>query len=154
MSIKATPIVTSTTLEYNYFQSHKHSTWMCGDYVTHDADIYNTIEINGLPLIAVYQDSQSWYHNDYSCPRDVAELSSAGGTSKILLIVNAMCESDFDDADAVQYYLDEIDSEHINTSADLWALYQELMDNNSRAKQFYNELFNEDFEPNFFEMCV
>lgn len=142
--------ITTTAFEYNY-----HNSKWCNDreYLIHNADIYNKIKFKDLELQAVYQDGQTYFNNDYSQPRNVPELVDAMGTDRILIVVNQISESDFDNDEYVAYYIEQIGNEAITTKEELRALYQALMSNNVAAKQFYKDLFNEEFNYDILDEC-
>lgn len=140
--------ITTTDFEYNYHNSQ----WRNGrEYLTHNADIYNTIQFKDLELQAVYQDAQSYFYGDYSQPRNVPELVSGMGTDKILNIINSMYEKDFDNDEYIANYIEQIDNEAITTKEELRALYEALRDNNSAAIPFYNDLFDDEFKYDILE---
>lgn len=134
--------VKTTKFDYNYH----YSQWFGNcEYLFHNVDIYNVIQFKGLELSAVYQAGQSFLQGDFNRPAAEVELSSEGGTDRILTIVNQMYESDFDNDEYVAYYIKEINDDMISTKDELLSLYQVLMDNNSEAKHFYDEVFDDDF---------
>lgn len=137
----AIPPVTVSSFDYNY-----HFSENCGDYVRHVVDVYNEVELKGVRFSAVYQTGISLIAGDYSKPDPELELSMDGGSSRVLVVVDKMVESDFNDDDRIHYYLKECDHEYIKTVGDLWALYAALSNNEISAN---NYLESQDIEPKF-----
>jgi|GEM_PF-4818852 len=137
--------ITTTDFDHNYHSSQKHSSNFVSEYVLHNLDVYNEV----MGMSAVYQAGQSYIHGDYSTPSAKLELSEDGGADGRLIKINNLYEADFDDETCSEYLQEmvgDLEIEGINTVSDLRNLYLELMDNNSLAQQYADNL---DIEPVF-----
>ena len=137
----------STDFDYNYHNSEKHSSSKVSEYVRHNLDVYNEF----MGMSAVYQNGQSYIHGDHSTPSTKVELSDLGGTDPKLLKLNELYAEDFESEDYVKYMqelIEELALDDVKTIADLHKVYIDLMDNNSRAQQYAENL---DIEPVFID---
>jgi hypothetical protein len=124
--------IETTSFDTNYHAAVKHSSSNVQDYVRHEIDVYNQIIINdSIKLDAVYQTAQSYLHNDCRTPSANLELSEDSGTSKLLVLVNRLYESDFEDAANINESLAEAKAlcSEVNTVEKLRQLYDTLNNN-------------------------
>lgn len=131
--------IIATDFDHNYHYSEKHDEGLSTEYTRHLIDVYN--EINGLSV--VYQNGMSFYNNDYSTPSTKVELSADGGTDPKLLKLNELYAEDFENEDYVEHLqelIEELALDDVKTIADLHEVYIDLMDNNSRAQQYADNL--------------
>ncbi len=128
--------IVTTDFDYNYHNSEKHSSSNMSEYVRHNVDVYNQV----MGLDAVYQSAQSYYHGDYSTPSAEVELSVDGGADKRLVKLNELYEEDFTSGKCDEYLKELADEIGLSSISELHNLYLELMDNNSRAQQYAQDL--------------
>lgn len=139
--------ITATNFDFNYHTTERHGGTVSHSYYTrHTVDVYNeiTIEEDGKSetLNATYQTGCSYIANDYNLPSPELEISEEGGASRLLGEVSRMYASDFDDKEKIQFVLDEIAHEIINTPEKLRQLYDFLIDNHpGDASDFVDEEF-------------
>jgi len=86
-------------------------------YIYNNVDIFNTINIDDVDYIPVYQTGMYYEMNDINCPTNNIELSEEGGTDEMLLVIN---DVDIDDKEAIeligrQYALTEREISNIKT---------------------------------------
>ncbi len=137
----------ATDFDHNYHNSEKHSSSNVSEYVRHNLDVYNEF----MGMSAVYQNGESYIHGDYSTPSTKVELSDLGGTDPKLLKLNELYAVDFENEDYVEHLqalIEELALDDVKTIADLHEVYIDLMDNNSRAQQYAENL---DIEPVFID---
>lgn len=143
--------VNFSEFDYNYHNSEKHyDSHANEEYVRHNIDIYNTLSFKGTDFSAVYQTGCSYQNNNYSSPSKKIELSDDGGTDSVLITINQMVESDFEDMNIVEYYIEECNSRDINNKDDLIALYEAINENLIQAQNYFDSI-SEDIEPVFLE---
>jgi hypothetical protein len=114
------------------FDSKYHGSQKTGNnHVLHNIDVYNTIIIDNMEFQAVYQCGQSFIGDNYNNPNRELELSEDGGTSKVLLLVDRLYKSDFENNAGIAESLAEVMElcPLINTVEKLEALYDALNDN-------------------------
>ena len=139
--------IITTDFDHNYHNSEKHSSSNVPEYVRHNLDVYNEF----MGMSAVYQNGQSYIHGDYSTPSTKVELSADGGTDSNLIKLNELYAEDFENEDCVEHLqelIEELALNEVKTIADLHEVYIDLMDNNSRAEQYADNL---DIEPVFID---
>lgn len=139
--------ITATNFDSNYHTTERHGGTVLHPYYTrHTVDVYNeiTIEEDGKleTLNATYQTGCSYIANDYNLPSPELEISEDGGASRLLGEVSRLYASDFDDKEKIQFVLDELAHEIINTPEKLRQLYDFLIDNHpGDASDFVDEEF-------------
>lgn len=142
---KETKEVIATDFDHNYHNSEKRSSNNVPEYVRHNLDVYNEF----MGMSAVYQNAQSYIHGDYSTPSTQVELSLDGGTDSKLIKLNELYAKDFENEKYIEYLqelIEELALDDVKTIADLHEVYINLIDNNSRAQQYADNL---DIEPVF-----
>lgn len=140
--------VITTDFDHNYHNSEKHSSSNVSEYVRHNLDVYNEF----MGMSAVYQNAQSYIHGDLSTPSTKVELSADGGADSKLIKLNELYAEDFENEDCTEYLQELIEKlalDDVETIADLHEVYIDLMDNNSRAQQYAEDL---DIEPVFIDL--
>ncbi len=147
--------ISTTLFDYNYHYSQKAGNSTHGRYMLHIIDVYNVINIDGIELHAVYQCGISYDYNDYNCPSPNLELSEEGGTSKVLVIIDQLYESDFEDEESILETLEEVKElcYVIDSIEKLKAVYDVLNDNIPTLTNFldpneYTDNFDDYIEDN------
>ncbi len=137
--------ISTTELQNIYHNSEERGNSTTGDYTLHNIDVYNEIIItittgSDTVLQAFYQTGCSFYHNSINLPCEALELSSEGGTSKALCLVNDIYESDFDDIEEITKHLELVQNacEVIDSVDKLRQLYDVLNDNLPNISDFVN----------------
>ena len=141
--------ITTSQFDYNYNGSTKAGNDMNGFYVFHNVDVFNSIMIDDIELQAIYQTGMSYTHNDYSFPRNELELSEDAGTDEVLMKINDLYESDFDDINLIDNVLEKIKELcPLNNNADkLFKIYQTLNDNRPALNHFLDhEIYTDEVE--------
>ena len=137
----------ATDFDHNYHNSEKHSSSNVSEYVRHNLDVYNEF----MGMSAVYQNGQSYIHGDYSTPSTKVELSAVGGTDSKLIKLNELYAEDFEKETCTEYLqelIEDLALDDVKTIADLHEVYIDLMDNNSRAQQYAENI---DITPDFID---
>lgn len=119
-----------SAFESNFHSARKIETNTRPCYIFANIDVWNTLTIGGDTHCAMYQAGMDYLGNDYSCPSPKLELSGEGGASDLLVLVNDLWSSDFDDDSIAE----SVEKAHemckaIKNKADIWQLYEILMDN-------------------------
>lgn len=138
--------VTTSSFEFNYHNSEKHSSSNCDEYVRHNIDVFNSMDIADKSFNACYQTAMSYIHNDYSTPSRKLGLSD-NSTDAFLLKLNNLVESELEDDEI----MDELAEESKLAKEDIKSLYYALNENLIDAQNFMNSLdldivFINDFE--------
>lgn len=130
--------ISTTSFDYNYHSSQKAGNYTHGEYVFHNIDVFNIINVNGVELHAVYQCGMSYDYNDYNCPSQNLALSEAGGTSEVLVIIDQLYESDFEDESTILETLKKVEElcPVIDSVEKLKAVYDALNDNRPSLSEF------------------
>lgn len=102
------------------------------DYMLHNVDIYNNIEINEKKYSAVYQTGCSYKRNDCNCPSPKLELSLDGGTDLLLFDIS----NDIDDDEIIDEFPD-MTKQEINKIRDF------LKENLKNAKEYMPDFSND-----------
>jgi len=120
-------------IEKTEFDSIYHNSKIAGNdftgfYALRNIDVFNDIMINDTAFTAVYQTAETFFNNDLDCPRDDLALSKAGGTHKLLIKINDLYESDFENVDYMTVFL-----------ADIKEIYSEI-DSLEKLRQVYDAI--------------
>ena len=140
--------ISTTSFDCNYHGSQRAGKSPHG-YVIHNIDVYNVINVNGIELQAVYQCGRSYNYNDYNCPSPHLALSEEGGTSKVLIKIDRLYESDFEDKELIFETLEEVKElcYVIDSIEKLKAVYDALNDNKPTLSDFLDPAeYTNDFD--------
>lgn len=123
--------ITTTPFNHHYRHSQLAGNATAGRYIIHNIDVSNTLIIDGIELNAVYQCGVSYNNNDLGCPNPKLELSPAGGTSDVLLLINRLYDTDFEFEASILATLEDVKAlcPAIDSVKKLKAVYDELNDN-------------------------
>lgn len=123
--------ITTSSFDYNYHNSIIAGNRPHGFYVLHNIDVFNTIRVDDVELSAVYQTGIDYYYNDYDCPSPNLSLSENADTSDVLIILNNLVESDFENDEYINERLEEVQElcQVINSVDKLLDVYHALNDN-------------------------
>lgn len=133
--------LSKTDFDYNLHSVKKISGGQTGDYLLFDVDVYNDIEIGGNKFGAVYQAAQGFYNENLQTPRAELALSPDGGTDPLLVSIDELCETDFDNSEYISEKLEEIMElcPAINTKEKLRKVYSLLNNNLPFLQNFVDE---------------
>lgn len=116
------------TSEHDYsLQEGSHA---YGYYPSHCCESYTNLKIDDKEFYISWQTGQSYEHNDYNCPSNDLCISEGGGTDPFLILVSAMYESDFEDAEIMRDIMIEAKESlpALQTEDQLFELYVYLND--------------------------
>jgi hypothetical protein len=133
--------ISRTEFDSNRYDSEKVGNHTYGRYVFHSMDVYNIIKIENLELQAIYQNGISYYHEDDDCPSNELELSELGGSDKVLVKINEITETDFDNKKWINEILEEVKElcPVIDSLDKLKEVYKVLKDNQPRISDYVDD---------------
>lgn len=129
--------LSATKFEHTYHCAMQAGNAKNGTYLINNIDVYNKIIIDDIELQAFYQIGRSYQFNDYSFPNPKLELSEAC-TSDVLLKINNLYESDFENDELINEALAEIMElcPAIDNIDKLFRVYEFLNDNKPDISDF------------------
>lgn len=143
--------ISTTPFNYTYHHSRKAGN-PHGIYILHNIDVYNEIIVDDVKLRAVYRLGESYKHNDSNCPTPELELSERG-TNEILILINNLYESDFEDNELIADKLYKINAlcPVIDNTEKLFKIYELLNDNKPTISEILDPEIYTDNEEDYIE---
>lgn len=135
--------ISSSSFEWNNLEiCHVLHNTTFGKYIRHEVTLYNTISFKDRSFDAVYQTGVTYYNNDYSSPSRELALSYEAGTDDVLILVDGLWESDFNDEkqDKIDAIIEELKDRHnlILSKEELWDVYVALNENKPDICNFFD----------------
>ena len=143
--------LSSNQLDDNYHYSELEGGNTTAEYIRHNVDVFNVITVEGIELQAVYQTGLSWPSGDYNNPSTELALSEAGGASTVLVKIDGLYDSDFEneDREVIDNFLEDI-KEHcsiLDTVEKVRELYHVLNGNLPKIDEYCDpDLYTDDIE--------
>jgi hypothetical protein len=148
--------ISTTEFVSKHCHSKKEGNYLHGRYAFHCVYAYNDIKIDDIELRAHYETGELYNYEDYDCPSNELELSEGSSilpgaeSSEVLIIINKLYESDFDDdEEKINDVLEEVKElcPVIDSADKLYDLYMELNANKPDLWEFLDlELYTENLE--------
>jgi hypothetical protein len=129
--------IESTEFEYIHESSEVKNS-IDGEYIYHNITVWNTITVNGKPIVMTYQAGHTYRFGDCSSPSNELSLYESD-FSDIDELNNNMTESAFDEESSAEYVSEMVAKfswAGVKNKSDLFELYTAINDNLSQAEQY------------------
>jgi len=113
----------------SYHGESKVGNHLHGLYTLHNVDVFNKIIVDDVELEAFYQTGGKYLYNDFDCPDPDLSLSLSE-SSEILLVLDDLYESDFENQELMQEIIEDI-RDYIPSVDDVYKL--------KKLYYFYND---------------